>query len=98
MILLICYLLLSLNYYNCSLFIYLFLNWFRYSVTESLHTDSDAQFYVQHLIRKLGSEAYIGQRTILSVSQRISVQAESLLFLDPFDDAFPNMHECMFTL
>ncbi|XP_030932325.1 protein MULTIPOLAR SPINDLE 1 [Quercus lobata] len=65
---------------------------------ESLHTDSDAQFYVQHLIRKLGSEAYIGQRTILSVSQRISVQAESLLFLDPFDEAFPNMHECMFTL
>ncbi|KAL4654410.1 hypothetical protein ACB092_01G376300 [Castanea dentata] len=65
---------------------------------ESLHTDSDAQFYVQHLIRKLGSEAYIGQRTILSVSQRISVLAESLLFLDPFDEAFPNMHECMFTL
>ena len=95
MILLICYLLLSLNYYNHS---FLKKNWFRYSVTESLHTDSDARFYVQHLIRKLGSEAYIGQRTILSVSQRISVQAESLLFLDPFDDAFPNMHECMFTL
>lgn len=96
MILLICYLLLSLNYYNYSL--KKKKKWFLYSVTESLHTDSDARFYVQHLIRKLGSEAYIGQRTILSVSQRISVQAESLLFLDPFDDAFPNMHECMFKL
>lgn len=98
MISLLCYyLLLSLNYYNYS-FKKKKKNWFRYSVTESLHTDSDAQFYVQHLIRKLGSEAYIGQRTILSVSQRISVLAESLLFLDPFDEAFPNMHECMFTL
>uniref|UniRef100_A0A2N9FXA4 Protein MULTIPOLAR SPINDLE 1 n=1 Tax=Fagus sylvatica TaxID=28930 RepID=A0A2N9FXA4_FAGSY len=67
-------------------------------VDESLHTDSDARLNVQHLIRKLGSEAYVGQRTILSVSQRISLLAESLLFLDPFDDAFPNMHECMFTL
>ncbi|XP_062157923.1 protein MULTIPOLAR SPINDLE 1 [Alnus glutinosa] len=67
-------------------------------VDESLHTDSDAQFYVQHLIRKLGSEAYIGQRAILSVSERISVLAESLLFLDPFDDSFSNTHECMFKL
>jgi hypothetical protein len=72
--------------------------WFQYSITESLHTDSDAQFYVQHLIRKLGSEAYIGQRAILSVSERISVLAESLLFLDPFDDSFPSTHECMFKL
>ncbi|XP_040997931.1 protein MULTIPOLAR SPINDLE 1 isoform X2 [Juglans microcarpa x Juglans regia] len=67
-------------------------------VFESLHTGLDAQFYVQHLIRKLGSEAYVGQRAILSVSQRISVLAESFLFLDPFDDSFPGMHGCMFTL
>jgi hypothetical protein len=81
------------------LFLFFFVNfWFQYSVTESLHTDSDAQFYVQHLIRKLGSEAYIGQRAILSVSERISVLAESLLFLDPFDDSFSNTHECMFKL
>ncbi|KAF5445678.1 hypothetical protein F2P56_034714 [Juglans regia] len=67
-------------------------------VFESLHTGLDAQFYVQHLIRKLGSEAYVGQRAILLVSQRISVLAESFLFLDPFDDSFPGMHGCMFTL
>lgn len=58
----------------------------------------DAQFYFQHLIRKLGSEPYIGQRVILFISQRISVLAESLLFTDPFDIAFPHMHECMFTM
>ncbi|KAF8389237.1 hypothetical protein HHK36_025930 [Tetracentron sinense] len=59
---------------------------------------SDAHFYVQHLIRVLGSEPYIGQRTLLSVSQRISVIADSLLSMDPFDDAFPNMHSSMFML
>ncbi|KAB1211970.1 hypothetical protein CJ030_MR5G023722 [Morella rubra] len=67
-------------------------------VDGSLPTGSDAQFYVQHLIRKLGTEAYIGQRAMLSVSQRICVLAESMLFLDPFDGSFPCMHECMFTL
>ncbi|KAH6779367.1 hypothetical protein C2S52_010604 [Perilla frutescens var. hirtella] len=50
------------------------------------------QFYVQHLMRKLGSDPYIGQRVIFSVSQRISIAAESLLFMDPFDNAFPEMH------
>lgn len=64
----------------------------------SQHSDTDAQFYVQHLIRKLGSEAYIGQRAILSVCQRILMLAERLLFSDPFDDAFPDMHECMFRM
>ncbi|KAF2316999.1 hypothetical protein GH714_010194 [Hevea brasiliensis] len=54
--------------------------------------DTDAQFYIQHLIRKLGSESYIGQRAILSVSQKISVVAENMLFMDPFDNAFPNIH------
>ncbi|GAV83201.1 hypothetical protein CFOL_v3_26650 [Cephalotus follicularis] len=65
---------------------------------ESHLTDIDSQFCVQHLIRKLGSEPYIGQRALLSVSQRISVLAESLLFSDPFDDDFPKMHECMFIM
>ncbi|KAK3016726.1 hypothetical protein RJ639_007447 [Escallonia herrerae] len=57
--------------------------------------DNDVQLYVQHLIRKLGSEPFIGQRVILSVSQRIAELAESFLFMDPFDEAFPDMHNCM---
>ncbi|XP_058114021.1 protein MULTIPOLAR SPINDLE 1 [Magnolia sinica] len=59
---------------------------------------SNVQLYVQHLIRQLGSEPYIGQRTMLLVSQRISVLADSLLFMDPFDDAFPDMHRSMFMM
>ncbi|VVB16374.1 unnamed protein product [Arabis nemorensis] len=55
-------------------------------------------FYVQHLIRKLGSEPYIGQRAIFALSHRISSLAESLLFMDPFDGSFPEMDECMFIL
>ncbi|KAL5772935.1 hypothetical protein ACOSP7_012549 [Xanthoceras sorbifolium] len=66
--------------------------------SESYPIDNDSQFCIQHLIRKLASQSYIGQRAMLSVSQRISVLAESLLFLDPFDDAFPNMHEAMFLM
>ncbi|XP_059635734.1 protein MULTIPOLAR SPINDLE 1 [Cornus florida] len=66
---------------------------------DELHQfDTDAQILVQHLIRKLGSEPFVGQRVILSVSQRISALAESLLFMDPFDDAFPNMHCCMYMM
>ncbi|CAB4288876.1 unnamed protein product [Prunus armeniaca] len=64
----------------------------------SKHSEPDAQFFVQHLIRKLGSEPYIGQRALFLVSQRISVLAENFLFADPFDDAFTNMHQCMFML
>ncbi|RXH74236.1 hypothetical protein DVH24_028957 [Malus domestica] len=64
----------------------------------SEHSESEAQFFVQHLIRKLGSEPYVGQRALFSVSQRISVLAENFLFKDPFDDAFTNMHQCMFIL
>ncbi|XP_048227493.1 protein MULTIPOLAR SPINDLE 1 [Ricinus communis] len=60
--------------------------------------DTDAQFYIQHLIRKLGSEAYIGQRSLFSVSQRISVVAETLLFMDPFDDSFPYIHRCLYIM
>ncbi|KAM6553036.1 hypothetical protein CsatB_013798 [Cannabis sativa] len=65
---------------------------------ESSHSSMDSQFCVQHLIRKLGSESFIGQRAILSVSQTISVLAESLLFTDPFDAAFHHRHECMFIM
>ncbi|KAL2482864.1 multipolar spindle 1 [Forsythia ovata] len=65
---------------------------------ESHHSPNNVQFYVQHLMRKLGSKAYVGQRMILSVSQRISMIAESLLFMDPFDDAFPKMHNCMYIM
>ncbi|XP_019441734.1 PREDICTED: uncharacterized protein LOC109346562 [Lupinus angustifolius] len=65
---------------------------------ESQHNDTNAQFYIQHLIRKIGSETYIGQRAMLSVSQRILMLAEHLLFSDPFDDSFPDMHECMFRM
>ncbi|KAG5080848.1 hypothetical protein JHK86_004913 [Glycine max] len=68
------------------------------SETGSQHTGTNAQFCIQHLIRKLGSEPYIGQRAILSLCQRILVLAERLLFSDPFDDGFPNMHESMFIM
>ncbi|KAF8400504.1 hypothetical protein HHK36_013802 [Tetracentron sinense] len=68
------------------------------TLRESCDSGSDAQFYVQHLIRKLGSAPNIGQRTLLSVSQRISVLADTSHFMDPFDDAFPNMHTSMFMM
>ncbi|KAK6942314.1 hypothetical protein RJ641_027691 [Dillenia turbinata] len=60
--------------------------------------ESDSQFYIQHLVRKLGNVHYIGQRVILLTSQRISAVAEALLFLDPFDRAFPCMHRNMFLM
>lgn len=66
--------------------------------SESDNIDNDSQFCIQHMIRKLAFDPYIGHRVILLVSQRISVLAEKLLFSDPFDDAFPNMHSCMFLL
>ncbi|CAO2190343.1 unnamed protein product [Urochloa humidicola] len=59
---------------------------------------SDAQFSVQHLFRKLGNEEFIGQRIILTVSQKISNVSESLLLVDPFDDAFPDMHGNIFIM
>ncbi|KAJ0984901.1 hypothetical protein J5N97_003257 [Dioscorea zingiberensis] len=64
----------------------------------SLSSDSDADFCIQHLIRKLGDEPFIGQRVILTVSQRICIQVESLLLLDPFDDAYLGMHDNMFMM
>ncbi|WZY75598.1 hypothetical protein YC2023_021982 [Brassica napus] len=60
--------------------------------------ETSAGLYVQHLIRKLGSDPYIGQRAIFSVSQRLSILAENLLVMDPFDESFPEMDECMFIL
>ncbi|CAH2069586.1 unnamed protein product [Thlaspi arvense] len=60
--------------------------------------ETSVGFYVQHLIRKLGSEPYIGHRAIFAVSQRISNIAENLLFMDPFDESFPEIDECMFIL
>ncbi|KAK4374893.1 hypothetical protein RND71_005570 [Anisodus tanguticus] len=65
---------------------------------ESHHFDTAGQFYIQHLTRKVGDEAFVGQRLIFAVSQRISVVAESLLFMDPFDDAFPSMHNSMYIM
>ncbi|KAH0654772.1 hypothetical protein KY285_029654 [Solanum tuberosum] len=65
---------------------------------DSHHFDADVQFYIQHLMRKVGNEAFVGQRLIFAVSQRISAMAESLLFMDPFDDAFPSMHNSMYMM
>ncbi|XP_020550918.1 protein MULTIPOLAR SPINDLE 1 [Sesamum indicum] len=62
------------------------------------HCHNNFQVYVQHLLRKLGSDHYLGQRVILSVSQRISIVAESLLFMDPFDGSFPRMHNYMYLM
>ncbi|XP_022016222.1 protein MULTIPOLAR SPINDLE 1 isoform X3 [Helianthus annuus] len=58
----------------------------------------DARIHVQHLLRKLGSESCIGQRVILAVSQRICLLAENLLFLDPFESTFPEMHSNLYIL
>ncbi|MBA0603489.1 hypothetical protein Gorai_003631 [Gossypium raimondii] len=71
---------------------------FRHANTEARKSDTNSQLHIQHLLRKLGCQSYIGQRIILSISQRISVLAESLLFSDPFDETFPAMHECMFVM
>nr|GEW18436.1 protein multipolar spindle 1 isoform X2 [Tanacetum cinerariifolium] len=59
---------------------------------------SDTQFHVQHLLRKLGSEPCMGQLVILAVSQRISLLAENLLFLDPFESTFPEIHSSLYIL
>ncbi|PUZ52632.1 hypothetical protein GQ55_6G286200 [Panicum hallii var. hallii] len=59
---------------------------------------SDAQFSVQHLFHKLGKEEFIGQRIILAVSQKVSSTSERLLLVDPFDDAFPDMHGNIFIM
>lgn len=63
-----------------------------------MNSDSDPQFCVQHLIRKLGNEPFVGQRILLSVSQKTSVVIDSLLLMDPFDDSFPCLHGNMFMM
>lgn len=60
--------------------------------------ETSVGFYVQHLIRKLASDPYIGQRAIFAISQRISILAENILVADPFDESFSKMDECMFIL
>ncbi|CAL9161846.1 unnamed protein product [Musa hybrid cultivar] len=67
-------------------------------VSGSVNSDSDPQFCVQHLIRKLGNEPFVGQRILLSVSQKTSVVIDSLLLMDPFDDSFPCLHGNMFMM
>ncbi|RWR91261.1 protein MULTIPOLAR SPINDLE 1 isoform X1 [Cinnamomum micranthum f. kanehirae] len=58
----------------------------------------DAHSCVQHIIRKLGSEPFIGQRTMLLVSQKLCILSDCLLLMDPFDDAFPNNHCSMYMI
>lgn len=64
----------------------------------TLEIDLDPQFCVQHIIRKLGKEEFVGQRMMLSLSQKITIVAENLLLLDPFHDNFPHLHASMFLL
>lgn len=63
-----------------------------------MDSDVDGEFYVQHLIRKLGTEHFVGQRVMLVVSQKISVVADSLLVMDPFDNAFPGTDGSMYMM
>ncbi|XP_039115553.1 protein MULTIPOLAR SPINDLE 1 [Dioscorea cayenensis subsp. rotundata] len=65
---------------------------------ESLASATDADFCVQHLIRKLGDEPFIGQRVVLAVSQKICIQVDSLLLTDPFDDAYLGANDSMFLM
>ncbi|CAN4113243.1 unnamed protein product [Withania somnifera] len=67
-------------------------------VDEHHNFDIAVQFYIQHLMRKIGNEAFIGQRLIFAISQRVSALAESLLFMDPFDDTFPSMNNSMYMM
>ncbi|KAJ3678403.1 hypothetical protein LUZ60_002206 [Juncus effusus] len=60
--------------------------------------NSDPQFCVQHLMRKLGQEIFVGQRLMLTISQNISILAESLLLIDPFHDNYPILDSNMFLL
>lgn len=52
----------------------------------------DVQVLVQQLLRKLGTIAFVGQNTMLLISRKISATAEGMLFMNPFDDAFPSTH------
>ncbi|XP_042449929.1 protein MULTIPOLAR SPINDLE 1-like isoform X1 [Zingiber officinale] len=63
-----------------------------------LNSAPDPQSCVQHIIRKLGNEPFIGQRILLSVSQKSAAVVESLHFMDPFDESFPCLHGSMFLM
>ncbi|PHU00739.1 hypothetical protein BC332_30526 [Capsicum chinense] len=54
--------------------------------------------YIQHLMRKIENEAFVGQRLIFAVSQRISALAKNLLFMDPFVVAFSSMNNSMYMI
>eukprot|EP01018_Ginkgo_biloba_P036547 Gb_25080 [translate_table: standard] len=58
----------------------------------------DNQFHVQHIMRKLGAQPYIGQRILLAASQRIASVTDSLLCMDPFDATITEVHNCMFIM
>ncbi|KAL5547533.1 hypothetical protein UlMin_002764 [Ulmus minor] len=80
-----------------------FANWSHQAVDfilESYRSNKNPQLYIQHLIRKLGSESYIGQCAILSVSQRISLIEFLVLDYLPIwskDEGFDNVlfEECL---
>lgn len=82
----------------CCQWLIIFLHLLHHFVLGRDDIGNDVQFYVQHLIRKLGKAVYLGQRALLAVSQKIPVIAESVLFSDPFDDKFPDLHQYMFIL
>lgn len=84
------------NHVTCSLISVLII--VLLLILGSASSGFDAQSCVQHIIRNLGSEPFIGQRTMLLVSQRLCALSECLLLMDPFDDAFPNNHCCMFIM
>ncbi|CAN0838321.1 Protein MULTIPOLAR SPINDLE 1, partial [Linum grandiflorum] len=65
---------------------------------DASHVGINYQCQVQHLLRKLGSECFIGQRTLVLVCERVYTIAENLLFMDPFDEAFPNIHQSLYIM
>ncbi|EPS74036.1 hypothetical protein M569_00736 [Genlisea aurea] len=65
---------------------------------EVLPCPNTFQLCVQHLMRNLGSNPVIGQCIILSASHGISMTAESLVSLDPFDCRFSKSHQCLFLM
>ncbi|CAN1328623.1 Protein MULTIPOLAR SPINDLE 1 [Linum perenne] len=68
------------------------------SYPDASHAGINYQSQVQHLLRKLGTESFIGQRILLSISERVSTIAENLLCMDPFGEAFPNIHRSLYIM
>lgn len=65
---------------------------------EEEQAGTDGRFFIQHLMRKLGRDCFIGQCILLSTCQRISLVAEGLLLMDPFHEAFLNMHHSLYLM